>query len=290
MQMISIAAAATILAGSLCAADAGLLKLVMPDARIMAGVNVEQAMLSPFGKYLMTKMQAGDSGPMQMLQGTGFDPRRDLREILLASDAKQGNSGLVLARGAFNVSAILEAGRLQGARIGSYGGAQTLSGKDPDGLLAFPDATLAIMGDRASVHAAIDRASGTVGLAADLADRVRDLSSTEDVWFVTLNSPAQLPLGPAATVLKKAQQASGGLKFGATVTLNLKLTAESEKDATSLANVFKMVVGMMQSAAQKSSEPSPAAAMLRDLVATSDGNVTKISLSVPEDKLEAALK
>ena len=70
------------------AADPGLLSLAMPNARVMAGINVEQARLSPFGQYLMSEFAGREVGLETLVGATGFDPRRDLREVLLASPAR----------------------------------------------------------------------------------------------------------------------------------------------------------------------------------------------------------
>ena len=41
-----------ILAGSLPAADQQLVNMVMPDAKVVAGINVDSARNSPFGTFL----------------------------------------------------------------------------------------------------------------------------------------------------------------------------------------------------------------------------------------------
>jgi hypothetical protein len=82
------------------AADPGLLSLAMPDARAMAGINVEQALVSPFGQYVLAQIVAREAGLQALIDATGFDPRQDLREILIASPGDAGSkSGLMAARG-----------------------------------------------------------------------------------------------------------------------------------------------------------------------------------------------
>ena len=84
---------------------------------------------------------------------------------------------------------ILEAALSQGQTAETYKGVEIL-GDPAKGSLAFLDGTLAIAGDDADVRAAIDRRSATVGIGADLAAQVNQLSTTEDAWFVTLVPPA----------------------------------------------------------------------------------------------------
>src|SRR3982750_1819677 len=69
------------------AADPQLLNLMMPDAKVVAGVNVDQAKTSPFGQYVLTQIQATQSAELQKLTAlTGFDPTRDVHEVLVGSN------------------------------------------------------------------------------------------------------------------------------------------------------------------------------------------------------------
>ena len=295
MQLRLIAAG--FLAGSLFAADPGLLNLAMPDARVMAGINVEQARTTPFGQYLLTQMQEHETDLQKLADATGFDPRRDLHEVLLAASGQPGgHSGVALVRGAFDVPRILEAARSQDKDITSYKGVQIISGsKARHGSLAFLDSTLAVAGDDADVRAAIDRKSEPASIGADLAVRVNQLSTTQDAWFVSFVPPNQFltphaeaggdPPPGAFGTLSKVRQASGGVKFGATVILSAQTVSQTEKDAAALADVFKMLSNMVQMNAPQG-HPAAAAALLQNLVVAADGQVTTLSLSIPEPQLE----
>jgi hypothetical protein len=98
---------ATLLAGFsgvLSAADPQLLNLLMPDAKVIAGVNVEQAKGTQFGQYVLNQIQSQDAEMQKLITLTGFDPRRDVREVLVATDGTaQSKVGLGLARGTFDV-------------------------------------------------------------------------------------------------------------------------------------------------------------------------------------------
>src|SRR5271170_1851117 len=91
-------AAATASAG----VSTGLLNLVMPDATVVSGMNVAQSVTSPFGQYILSQMQSNDTGFLQFISSTGFDPRKDLLEILAATPStgsSTAHSGLILGRG-----------------------------------------------------------------------------------------------------------------------------------------------------------------------------------------------
>jgi hypothetical protein len=269
------------------AADPGLLSLAMPDARAMAGINVQQTRLSPFGQYLIAEIAEREPGLQQLVDATGFDPRRDLREILVAWNGDAGGkSGVILARGTFDVARIVEAAISVGQTSETYKGVEIL-GDPAKGSLAFVDATLAISGAGVSVRAAIDRRSAAIGIGADLAAQVNQLSTTEDAWFVTLVPPAQLQ--EVGATLNKVQQASGGVKFGANVVLTAQTVSQTDKDATALAETLKMLTNMAQLSAPKDL-PAQVPALLRNLSVAAAGQVTTISLSVPEQQVEQIIK
>ena len=97
----------TAFAGALSAADPQLLNLVMPDAKVLAGVNVEQAKGTQFGQFVLNQMQTHETELQQLVTLTGFDPRRDVRELLVASDGTpDGKTGLAVAKGTFDVAKI----------------------------------------------------------------------------------------------------------------------------------------------------------------------------------------
>jgi len=83
-------AAFLLFAGLLPAADPQLVSLLMPDAKVVAGINVEQARNSPLGQFMLAHMQRGDEGFAKLAATTGFDPRRDLHEVLMGTIGRPG--------------------------------------------------------------------------------------------------------------------------------------------------------------------------------------------------------
>jgi hypothetical protein len=193
---------------------------------------------------------------------------------------------LVAARGTFDVARIVEAALSQGQTAEIYKGVEILGPQDKQSL-AFLDATLAIAGEAVDVRAAIDRRSATVGIGADLAAQVNQLSTTEDAWFVTLVPPAHLQ--QVGATLNKVQQASGGVKFGANVVVTAQTVSQTDQDATALAETLKMLANIGQMGAPKGLAAS-GAALLQNMSVTSAGQVTTLSLSVPEQQVEQLIK
>ena len=61
VRIVALIALFTVSAALSAAADPQLLNLVMPDAQVMAGVNVEQAKTTPFGQYVLSQIQPKDN-------------------------------------------------------------------------------------------------------------------------------------------------------------------------------------------------------------------------------------
>lgn len=294
---LHLLAAATVLTGSLFAADSGLVSLAPPDSQVMAGVNVTQVMLSPLGQYLPPAGQAPDAGLEKLMEAAGFDPRRDLREFLVAASQKRGSgSAIMLVRGTFDVPKIVEAAQAEGVTVETYNGVSIMASKQVNA--AFPDSSLAILGDADSVRAAIDRISAPVSISPALAAQVNQLSTTEDVWFVSMEPASQLqPQAPAGAgaaanpfaMLSNVEQISGGVKLGANVVVNLQAVSKTDQDAATLAAGLKALSGIAQVGGPKS-DFAQAAALLQSLNVTVNGNVTKVSLSVPEAQVEQMIK
>src|ERR1051326_277048 len=80
--------------------DSTLAALVPPDATMLAGLRMSDIR----GTHIYQKMLAGRHLERldEFARQTGFDPRRDVRELLVASN---GKDSLVAARGTFNVRA-----------------------------------------------------------------------------------------------------------------------------------------------------------------------------------------
>ena len=289
-------AAATLFAGSLFAADPGLVSLAMPDTQVMAGVNVEQVRLSPPGQVLLA--QTGDlfaGGLEKLIETTGFDPRRDLREILVSSNGQPANGATIaMARGAFDVPKILETASADGNTTDTYKGVPMIL-RAARGSMAFPDSTVAIIGEAADVRAAIDRLSAPTAISSALAVQVNQLSTTEDAWFVSMAPLSQLqPKAPGASgadpfaILSKVQQVSGGVKFGANAVVSLQAVSPTDQDAAVLAAVLKTFASAGDVYVKDTY--APAASLLKSLIVTADGPVTTASLSVPESLIEEMIK
>ncbi len=282
------------------ALDSQLLNLVMPDARVMAGMNVTNARNSAFGQFILRQIPAGEQSLDNLISVTGFDPRQDLTEILMASAAQQGSkSALVLARGTFDVAKITAA--LKGQQAQTYDGATLIlpANAKNNGAVAFLNGSIAIAGDAASVKAALDRQNNANSVDAGLAAKAQALSNAEDAWSVSIASLGSLlPAGAAATtssnqitgILKDVQSSSGGVKFtNDTVNITGQAIADTPQNAGALGDVIRLIVTLVSSNSSANAQSAAAAQLLQSLQITTEGNAVNLALSVPESQLEAFL-
>jgi hypothetical protein len=291
---VTVATLIVVFAGLAPAADRQLVSLVMPDAKVLAGINVDQAKITPFGQYVLSQIQS-QGLHLGLISGqTGFDPTRDLRELLLASDGTP-QTGLVLARGAFDAQRIQSAGLAGGGVMESYKSLNILEDPKRTHAVAFLDATLAVAGDLASVKGAIDRQSLAAPLPAFIG-QVDQWSGADDAWALTTvplsalkPSAAPVPPNPALqNAFQSIQQAAGGVKFGTQVVFTAQAQTDTAQNATALANVLQFLSSLAQMQA-----PPPNAqvgALLQGLAVTSSGSLVNFSLSVAETELEQIMK
>jgi hypothetical protein len=292
---------AGLLAAAACpAADSSLLNLVMPDAKVVSGVQVEKTKASAFGQYVLSQMQSDDQGMQKFVEQTGFDPRRDLNEILISSTGGPGKSRtLVAGRGVFDRARILGVAKQAGAALANYHGVDVMQHKDGETTngIAFLDGGVAVLGDLESVQAAIDRRQNGATPPSALIDKVNKASAENDAWFVTLGSPGDFLNGKIAdpnlngamqgNMLQSVQEASGGLRFGAVnVRLTAQVVARSEKDAVALADVVRFLAGMVQLNRDSDPNAGRAATLLDSMQLSAQANVMTLSLAIPEDQLE----
>ena len=304
LRHTALTAAVLLFAGTgLFAADPQLLNMAPSDAQMFAGINVEQAKTSQFAQFLLANMPV-DADFQEFIATTGFDPRTDLREVLIVTtgapdvSVKQSHSGIFLAKGTFNIPQILAAAGKDGkASVAAYAGAQlvTFSSGDHTQSLGLIDGSTAVAGDTAAVKAALDQRTKANAIPAAVMARINQLSTTEDAWSISTANFGKLPIpggsgGAGSAVLQSIQQASGGVKFGSVIQLDAQAVTGTNQDASSLGDVVKLLAQMVQMHSSGNAVPGQITDLLKSLVVTTDQNVVKVTLSLPEDQLESLFK
>lgn len=283
---------------AMAAVDPGLLSLVTPDAKALVGVQVAQTQASTFGQYLFSQIP-NDQNVNKVMTAIGFDPRRDLLEVLAASGDNPA-AAVVLGRGSFQPAKIATAATLAGAATSKYRGFEILSGGGGNaggktGSLVFLDSSTVAMGDTAAVKAVIDRRAAATVFSGALADRAKLISASNDIWFASLTPPSGIVAGaapngqgnPMQAMLQSALQASGGIKFSTTaVIVSAEVLARSAQDAQSIVDVLRFGASMIQMNRNQNPGAAHAASLLDTATFSTAGSVARFTLSLPEQQIE----
>jgi hypothetical protein len=302
-RLLTTATLAGVLAGMLPAkaADPQLLNLMMPDAKVLAGVNVEQAKISPFGQYVLSQVKSQTSSGLQQLTAlTGFDPTRDVHELLAATNGGSNNhAGLVAARGSFDAGGFAALATQHGGTVESYGGASILEDPKQEYGVAFLSSSLVVAGDLANVKAAIDRQTKQAPLPAAIILQVTNWSGSQDAWAISTVPPSSLNPGPGAipipgvgpggsnTAFQAIQSAAGGVKFGTNVVVTAQVQADNAQNATNLGDMLKLLASMAQ---LQSQGDATVTALANSLTVTTTGSTLNVSVSLPQDMLQNMIK
>ncbi|HVO96959.1 MAG TPA: hypothetical protein VMT15_02790 [Bryobacteraceae bacterium] len=307
-HLYSIALCVTLTAATAAAGvSPALLNLVMPDATVLSGVNVDQSIGSPFGQYILSQMQFNDTEFQQLLALTGFDPRKDLHEILAATPSTSTSTthtGLILGRGIFNPAMVLSTATNQGAILSVYKGF-TLIGPPPSSspnqppvalALTFLDGSTAAMGDAVSVKGVIDRKLAGAAFTGPLAASALQVSANNSAWFATttplsdfMSARPSTNLGPVAQsgLMQSIIAASGGVLFGTTaLTLTADCVTANPQNAQALVDVLKFFVSMI---AGNTNAPSGVVSIASSAQFAVNGSTAHISLLLPEAQVEQLL-
>jgi hypothetical protein len=297
------------------AAGPSLLGLVMPDAKVVTGIEVSQSQASPFGQYVLSQMQLGTNFD-KLAAAIGFDPRRDLQEIVVATaevqapnqvpnqgpELSRDQTGLVLARGAFQPARIAAVASLAGAAVSTYKGFEILgnsSGGGKNSGVVFLDSSTVATGDIPSLQALIDRRISGAVFSGSLAQKAAEASAANDAWFATATPSAflagKLPASSAGglnpiTLLQSVIATSGGVKFAASgVTASVEAVTNTSQDAQALADVLRFLTSMVQMNRNSNPAGSKAASLADSSTVTANGPVMRFTVSMPEQELEQLL-
>jgi hypothetical protein len=282
--------------------DPALLSLMMPDAKAVSGIQVDQSQASPFGRYILSQMAPG-ADFSKIIAATGFDPLHDLHEIVGSANGTPA-SGLIAGRGAFQPSKIASLAVAAGATSQVYRGVEILTtpaaqGNGPSASIAFPDGATVLIGDAAAVKSALDRRAAGTKFSGSLADKAKQVSAANDAWFASTTPPTSI-LGNAlndangafspANLLRAVLESSGGVKFASTsVTVSAEAITRSSQDAQALVDVLKFVTGMIQSNRDKDPSAGKIATLADSAQISATGSVMRLVLAVPEDQIEKLL-
>jgi hypothetical protein len=284
------------------AADASLVQMLPGSPRMIAGMNMRQSVNSPLGRYFLGQMKDDDASLRKFIDMTGFDPRRDLHELIVANydgpTAAKSHS-LIVAKGMFDQARVRTSLLKDHVVSTAVGGFEMLTSKEGDGAVSFLDSTTAVAGDAVQVKEALNKAGARLSAAHQA--RIAQMSTRYDAWVFTTTPMSSFAgrLAPdqagarqlnGGQILQGILEANAGLRFGNTVTLDAELLARSPKDAQALVDVFKFISSMLQLQKENpDAKPEGIAALLDAMKVTAAGDRVTMNFSVPEVELEKVL-
>jgi hypothetical protein len=221
--------------------DNVLVRMVPPGTTSLVGARMDLIKPTEFYK----RMVAAQKLPQvdQFAQDTGFDPRRDVRELLFAT-TPQGT--VLLGRGSFHVSqsTLKDASK---TRHGQY----DIWSSGTSGFCIL-DPTLAVAGEVPAVEAALDEwKSGAHTAAQPLLARVKSVNEQTQLWGVSTGAASfladNLPATSFGLDFSKIFRGLDDTWFQADLTSGLRIEAHGtttrEQDAVSLRDAVKGLVG-----------------------------------------------
>jgi hypothetical protein len=219
--------------------DAALAALVPADTILLSGIRMNELRATPLYTKMLSQQRLSELD--DFAKQTNFDPRKDVNEMLLASN---GVESVLLARGNFKIQAPA------GMKKSTYKGA-TLYGKT-GGAYAILDATTAVAGVESAVRRAIDqKQSGRPG-PAPLLDRARALPGSGQLWFVSSGwgtLPERLGadagnLSNMGRLLRTIENASGTADLRSGITATVIGQCRTDPDAKNVGDAARGMVGL----------------------------------------------
>jgi hypothetical protein len=298
MSVRTILVGAVILLGALIfcpvvnAAQDPLWAYTRPDAKVMIGVNWQQAKASPVGRMISQKMQ----GPKSKTTSQGMEILEmvDRVMITLGPTPEGGNPNdvpaLIAIEGRVDRTK-LRAMLTDGTVMERYRGIDLLvppKGKG-DMVLGILNDRYLLLGERASIDAALDSAGGVQD--AELLTRATNLSSRNDIWLAASGPLSKSgATGPTAGMPQMDDIEGGelGISLQTGLDMQVNLQMKDVEKAQGMAMMLKMVGGM--AAAQMQQQGGKASPVLTQIAhqmnVMTRGNRVEMTLNLPMSVLE----
>lgn len=268
--------------------QASLEKFIPNDTVILTGVRVESLKNAPLYQRLAKeqKITALDD----FIKQTNIDPRKDLREIVVASN---GKDGVVIARADLHDAAHLEKLLEDKGAKRSTAGKYTLMNSEDGQSVSFLDNSMAIAGKRQLIEELIQGQKGDDNKKRAVLERVAKLPEDKQIWAVAIGgfAPVKLPeTGNLANLLQVFQRLES-LTMTVDVKDGLSLYAAGQcmkpEDAKQLHDLLRGLIGF-----GRLSTPSDRPEFLRffDGIKVENADRTvKINAEVPKDMVDLFL-
>ena len=270
------------------------LAYVPADATVVAYADVRSIMDSDLRQQLKQAMPEPGHGQEEFQAKTGIDIERDIDYIVAAMTANNTTrpTGLVVARGRFDIVTLEGLAREHGGTVEEYKGKRlvTSSQSTHNGehfTMAFLEPGLVAVGEAAAVKHAIDAQMSAQSITSnsEMMDLVSDIERFNNAWavgrFDVIASQAKLPEQVASQIPSvKWFAAAGHINGGIAGTLR----AEARDDQAA-ENLRDVVRGFLALARMQGQNDPKFSAVAQSLQLSGTGKTVALSFTVPTELL-----
>lgn len=269
------------------------LMYVPADAAVVAYADVRSIMNSELREQLRQRLPGnGPDGQREFQEKTGIDIEHDIDYVVAAmTPGADHPTGLVVARGRFDIVRLEALVREHGGAVEDYNGKRLVSTPADRGepfTLGFLEPGLVAVGSSSAVRHAIDANMTARSITSNLEmmDLVKDIAATNNAWAVgrvdVLASQAELPDEIVSRVpAVKWFAASGHINGGLAGTLRLE--ARDEQAAQQLRDVVRGFMALVQLQTQNDPRFS---SLAQSVQLTGDGTTVALSFTLPVELLQ----
>ncbi len=244
-----------------------------PETKVVIGVQV-RTIADALSQTAGADLRGKTSTLLAQTPLAGFDPLKDLDQVLIASTGTGDNPPtLAILRGRFDVARL-------GAKAKPYHGVPVLDGgQSTKGLIAFLDEATALAGDPALVRAGIDRRAAGAPSGSEWAGRIESLSRQYAVWGTGEVVPQPRSTAGQSTPFDAIDRFQFGAAFANGLELTAELHARSAADLERMASALRMLEAMV----------TPQAGGSRFDMQTENGSL-RLSVRIPQAELAKAIE
>jgi len=291
------------------------LAFVPSDAAVVAYADVRTIMDSELRQRLKLVIPVPSDGQAEFQSQTGIDIEHDIDYVVAAmipgtTGTVGDKSGLIVARGRFDVVKLEGLAREHGATVEEYSGkrlvtiagngqqlpapdgaTQTLHDVHPSMTIAFLEPGLVAFGESTAVKHAIDAQSSAQSLTSnnEITELVNDIERSNNAWAVgrldILTSHAQLP-APVASQLGSVKWFAAAAHVDGGLSGTIRAEARDDQSAENLRDVIRGVLALGR--LQSQNDPRLAAAA-QSLELTGTGTTVSLSFVVPAELIDMAV-
>jgi hypothetical protein len=275
------------------------LNYVPADAALVAFADVRSIMDSELRQRFKQAVPMNEQGRQEMLAKTGIDIENDVDYVVAAVGAQtEGSntkpSGVVIARGRFDIVRLEGLATEHGAQVQEYRGKRllVLQHSEPmssnTGVLAFLESGLVAIGDSDGVKRAIDAQANaqTIRSNDEMMDLVADIERTNNAWavgrFDLLQAQAKLPEQIARQIPPVKWFAAAGHVNGG-VSAQLRAEATDEQAAENLRGVVNGVISLAKLQGQNDPKLT---SLISSLQMSGTGKTVQLQFAIPAEIFE----